>query len=134
MAWPQVGVGGRLIRLPRFPRFRARHGRGLRHTARAELGQQVPLFGGGAGWCLLRARGTATASLALVALSLPSPSCAAWTCVLMCRMPTYEFVEKRDEIARGWYTIQEVLLISPTRVCGKQRKLVFRSEGGRKQS
>ena len=52
----------------------------------------------------------------------------------MCRMPTYEFVEKRDEIARGWYTIQEVLLISPARVCGKQRKLVFRSEGGRKQS
>ena len=125
LARPQVGVGGLLIRFPGFPRFRARHGRGLRHLARAELGQQVPLCGGRAGWCLLRARGTATASLALPALSLPSRSCAAWTCVLMCRMPTHEFVEKRDEIARGRYTIQEVLLISPTCVCVENRESQF---------
>lgn len=40
-------------------------------------------------------------------------------------MPTHEFVEKRDEIARGRYTIQEVLLISPTCVCVENRESQF---------
>ena len=69
------------------------------------------MFGGRAGCCLLRTRGVARASLAPPALALPFPSCAAWTSVLSCNFgnktppppPPNEVVEKRGEIAHGWY-------------------------------